>query len=129
MSVQSKTKRSKKRRKNNLKPDMVMRLFLYETSVIRNLTKDIQELDRQLNREFMSFNRISDSIEKENNQICNLLLEPIFRMKRLEKVRSQQRFDLARSFEAQEQIGTLLQARSDAVSDLVCRQHKLGKVR
>jgi hypothetical protein len=106
-----------------------MRLFLYETLVIRNLTKRIQELDRQLTREFVAFNRISESIEKENNHIRDLLLEPTFRTKRLEKVRSQQAFDLARSFGTQEEIGRLLQARSDAISDIVWRQHELGKVR
>ena len=78
MSGQRKTKRSKKRRKNNLKPDVVMELFLYETSVIRDLTKRIQELDQQLKREFAFFNRISESLEKENNHISDLLLEPIF---------------------------------------------------
>jgi hypothetical protein len=129
MSVQSKTKRSKKRRKNNLKPDMVMRLFLYETSVIRDLTERIQEFDRKLEREFVSFNRISESIEKENTQIRDLLLEPMFRTKRLEKIRSQQDADLGRSFGTQEEIGRLFEARSDAISDIVWRQHELAKVR
>jgi hypothetical protein len=129
MSVQSKTKRSKKRRKNNLKPDMVMKLFLYETSVIRDLTKRIQELDGKLQREFAAFNRISESIERENDQVRDLLLEPMFRTKRLAKVRSQQDDDLARSFGTQEEIGSLLQARSDAISDIVRRQHGLAKVR
>jgi hypothetical protein len=129
MSIQRNTKRSKKRRQNNLQADVVMKLFLYQTSVIRNLTEGIQELDRQLTREFVSFNRISESIEKENNEIRDLLLEPMFRTKRLEKVRSQQQSDLARSFGTQEEIGRLLQARSDAISDIVWRQHALGKVR
>ena len=129
MSVQGKTKKSKKRRKTNLPADVVMTLFLHETSVIRNLTKHIQELDRQLAREFVVFNRISESIETENNQIRDLLLEPMFRAKRLEKVRSQQQSDLARSFGTQEEIGTLFEARSDAISDIVRRQHELGKVR
>ncbi len=106
-----------------------MRLFLYETSVIRDLTKRIQELDGKLEREFASFNRISESIEKENNQIRDLLLEPTFRTKRLEKIRSQQRFDLARSFGTQEEIDRLFEARSDAISDVVWRQHELAKVR
>jgi hypothetical protein len=128
MSVRSKTKPSPKRR-HNLKPDMVMRLFLHETSVISDLTKRIQELDRQLTREFISFNRISESIEKENNQIRDQLLEPIVRTRRLEKVRSQQRFDLACSFGTQEQIAGLFEARSDAISDIVRRQHELAKVR
>ena len=95
MSVQRKTKG-----KNYLKPDVVMTLFLHETLAIRNLTKRIQELDQKLAREFVSFNRISESIEKENNQILDLLLEPIFRSKRLEKARSQQQRDIARSFES-----------------------------
>jgi len=69
-----------------------MKLFLYETSVIRNLTKRIQELDRKLTREFAPFTRISVSIENENNQIRGLLLEPMFRTKRLEKIRFQQAF-------------------------------------
>jgi hypothetical protein len=132
MSVQSKTsktRRSKRRRKNNLKAGVVMRLFLYETSVIHNLTERIQELDRQLTREFASFNRISESIEKENNQIRDLLLEPMFLAKRLEEIRSQQDADLARSFSTQEEIGRLFEARSDAISDLVRRQHELSKVR
>ena len=60
MSAKSKTKRSKKRRKNNLAADVVMRLFLHETSVIRNLTKRIQELDQQLTREFASFNQLAN---------------------------------------------------------------------
>ena len=80
MSVQSKPKR-----KNHLKADVVMRLFLHETLAIRNLTKRIQELDRKLAREFVSFNRISESIEKENNQILDLLLEPIFGRNGLKK--------------------------------------------
>jgi hypothetical protein len=128
-SIASKTKRSKQKRKSNLKADVVMRLFLHETSVIRNLTKRIQELDRKLTREFVSFNRIGESIEKGNVQIRDLLLEPMFRAKRLEKIRSQQHFDLARSFETQEQIGRLFEARSDAISDIVRRQHGLAKVR
>ena len=106
-----------------------MRLFLHDTLVIRNLTKRIQELDRKLAREFVSFNRISESIEKENNQIRDLLLEPIFRAKRLEKARSQQQRDIARSFETEERIGRLLEARSDAISDIARQQHALGKVR
>jgi hypothetical protein len=106
-----------------------MRLFLYETSVIRDLTKLIQELDGKLTREFASFNRLSESIEKENNQIRDLLLEPMFRMKRLKKIRSQQDADLARSFGTQEEIGRLFEARSDAISDIVGRQHELAKVR
>jgi hypothetical protein len=129
MSVQSKTKRSRKRRTNNLQADVVMRLFLHETSVIRDLTKLIQELDRKLEREFVSFNQIGESIEKGNVQIRDLLLEPMFRTKRLAKVRSQQRFDLARSFSTQEEIGRLFEARSDTISDLVRRQHDLGRVR
>jgi hypothetical protein len=64
-----------------------------------------------------------------NTQIRDLLLEPMFRTKRLEKVRSQQAFDLARSLGTQEQIGRLFEARSDAISDLVRRQHELAKVR
>ena len=83
MSVQSKTKR-----KNSLKADVVMTLFLHDTLAIRNLTKRIQELDQKLAREFVSFNRISKSIEKGNNQILDLLLEPVVRTKRLEKARS-----------------------------------------
>jgi hypothetical protein len=58
MSFQSKTKG-----KSNLKADVVMRLFLQETVDIRNLTKRIQELDQRLAREFVSFTRISKSIE------------------------------------------------------------------
>ena len=129
MSVQSKPKRSKKRRNNNLKPNVVMKLFLHDTLAIRNLTELIQELDRKLAREFASFNRISKSIEKENNQILDLLLEPIVRPKRLEKARLQQQRDIARSFETEEQIGRLLEARSDAISDVARQQHELGKVR
>jgi hypothetical protein len=72
MSVQSKPKRSKKRGNNNLKPNVVIRLFLYETLAIRNLTKRIQELDQKLAREFVSFNRASESIEKRNRQIGDL---------------------------------------------------------
>ena len=106
-----------------------MRLFLHDTLAIRNLTKRIQELDQKLAREFVSFNRISESIEKENSQILDLLLEPIVRPKRLEKARSQQQRDIARSFETEEQIGRLLEARSDAISDVARQQHELGKVR
>jgi len=58
-----------------------------------------------------------------------MLLEPIVWTKRLEKVRSQQRLDLARSFETQERIGRLFEARSDAISDIVRRQHELAKAR
>ena len=129
MSVKRKTKQSEKRRNNRLKPDVVMTLFLHETLAIRNLTKRIQELDRKLAQEFAAFSRISESIEKENNQILDLLLEPIFRPKRLEKARSQQQRDIARSFETEEQIGRLLEARSDAISDIARQQHALGKVR
>ena len=74
-----------------------MRLFLQDTLAIRNLTKRIQELDRKLAREFISFNRISETLEKENNQILDLLLEPVFRAKRLKKARLQQQRDVARS--------------------------------
>src|SRR6266851_6221220 len=109
MPVKSKTKRSKKRRTNNLKANVVMRLVLHETLTIRNLTKRIQELDRQLTRGFIAFNRISESVERENNQIRDLLLEPVFRTKRLGKVRSRQRCDLARCLEKQEQIGRLFE--------------------
>ena len=121
--------RSKPKSKSYLKPDVVMSLFLHDTLAIRSLTKRIQELDRKLAREFVSFNRISESIEKENNQIRDLLLEPIVRVKRLEKARSQQQCDLARSFETEEKINRLLEARSDAIADVVRRQHELGKVR
>jgi hypothetical protein len=108
---------------------VVMTLFLHEILAIRNLTKRIQEVDRKLAREFVSFNRISDSIEKENNQILDLLLEPIVRAKRLEKARLQQQRDIARCFETEEKIKRLLEARSDAMSDIARRQHELGKVR
>ena len=106
-----------------------MRLFLHDTLVLRNLTKRIQELDKKLAQEFGRFNRISESLEKGNTQIGDLLLEPILRSERLEKARSQQQRDIARSFETEEQIGRLLEARSDAISDLARRQHELGKVR
>jgi len=129
MCIQSKTRRSKKRRTNNLKADVVMTVFLQDTLAIRNLTKRIQELDRQLTREFASFNRTGESIERENDQISDLLLEPIVRTKRLEKLRSQQAFDLARSLGTQEQIGRLFEDRSDAISEIVRRQHELAKVR
>ena len=108
---------------------MVTRLFLHDTLAIRNLTKLIQELDRKLAREFVSFNRINEFIEKENNQILDLLLEPVFRVKRLQKARSQQQRDIARAFGAEEQINRLLEARSDAISDVARQQHELGKVR
>jgi hypothetical protein len=129
MSVQSRMKPSKKRRKNNLKADVVMRLFLQDTLAIRNLTNRIQDLNQKLRREFVSFNRIGDSIEKGNEQIRDLLLEPIVSTKRLEKVRSQQQFDLVLSFETKEKIGRLFEARSDAISEIVRRQHELEKVR
>jgi hypothetical protein len=106
-----------------------MKLFLHDTVAIRNLTKRIQDLDRKLAREFVSFNRVSESIEKENNQVLDLLLEPIFQTKQLKKLRSQQQRDLARSFETEAKINRLLEARSDAISDLALRQHELGKVR
>jgi hypothetical protein len=121
--------RSKPKSKSYLKPDVVIRLFLYETLAIRNLTKHIQELDRKLAREFVSFSGISESLEKENNQILDLLLEPIFRLNRLEKARLQQQCDIARSFETEEQISRLLEARSDAISDIARQQHELGRVR
>jgi hypothetical protein len=124
MSIHSKAKR-----KSTLQANVVMQLFLQDTLTIRNLTQRIQEVDRQLAQEFGRFNRISESIEKENKQICDLLLEPIVRVKRLEKARSQQQRVIARSFETEEKINRLLEARSDAISDLAQRQHELGKVR
>jgi hypothetical protein len=121
--------RSKTNSKSYLKPDVVMRLFLHDTQAIRNLTQRIQQLDNQLARAFVSFNRISESIEKENNLILDLLLEPIVRTIQLEKARSQQQRDIARSFETEEKIARLLEARSDAISDVARQQHELGKVR
>jgi hypothetical protein len=53
MSVQSKTKRSK--RKSNLQANVVMQLFLQETLAIRNLTTHIHELDQKLAKKFVSF--------------------------------------------------------------------------
>lgn len=129
MSVQSKRKRARKSRNNNLKASLVMTLFLHETLATRNLTRCIHELDQKLAKEFVSFNRISESIEKENNQILVLLLEPMFRSKRLEKARWQQQRDVARSFETEEKINRLLEARSDAISDVARQQHALGRVR
>jgi hypothetical protein len=82
-----------------------------------------------LAQEFGRFNRIGESIEKENNQILDLLLEPVFRAKRLEKAQSQQQRERARSFESEEKINRLLEARSDAISDIARQQHELGKVR
>jgi hypothetical protein len=102
---------------------------LHDTLVIRNLTKRIHELDRKLAEAFVSFNRLSESIEKENNQILDLLLEPVFRAKRLEKAQSQQQRERARSFESEEKINRLLEARSDAISDVTRQQDALGKVR
>jgi hypothetical protein len=127
MSARSISKRSK--RKTRLKADVVMTIFLHDTLAIRNLTERIEELDRQLAREFVSFNRISESIEKENKLISDLLLEPMFRPKQLEKARLQQQRDIARSLGTEEQISSLLEARSDAISDIACQQHALGKVR
>jgi hypothetical protein len=129
MSVQSKRKRARKSRSNNLKVDVVITLFLHETLAIRSLTKRVQELDKRLAREFVSFNRISECIEKRNRQILDLLLEPSFQPKRLEKARLQQQRDIARSFGTEEQIGRLLEARSDAISDVAQQQHALGRVR
>jgi hypothetical protein len=121
--------RSKPKSKSHLKADVVMKLFLYDTLTIRNLTKRIQELDRKLAREFVLLNRISESLEKRTNQILSLLLEPVFRSKQLEKARLQQQRDIARSFESEERIGRLLEARSDAISDVARQQHELGRVR
>jgi hypothetical protein len=102
--------RSKAKRESNLKADVVMRLFLHETLAIRDLMTRIHELDQKLAKEFVSFSRISEFIEKVNKQICDLLLEPIFRPKQLEKARLQQQRDIARSFETEEQIGRLLES-------------------
>jgi hypothetical protein len=121
--------RSKAKRKSHLEPDVVMTLFLHETLAIRNLTTRIQGLHRKLARAFVSFNRISESIEKENNQILDLLLEPFVRVKRLEKAQSQQQRDISRSFETEERIGRLLEARSDAISDVARQQHAMVRVR
>jgi hypothetical protein len=121
--------RSKPKRKNHLEPDVVMTLFLHETLAIRNLAKRIRELDRKLAQQFVAFNRLSESIERENNQILDLLFEPSFQPKRLKKARSQQQLDIARSFATEEQISRLLEARSDAISDVARQQHELGKVR
>jgi hypothetical protein len=129
MSVQSKRKRARNSRNNHLKTDVVITLFLHETLAIRNLTKRIQKVDRQLAQEFGRFNRISKSIEKKSKQILDLLLGPIFQPKRLEKTRFQQQRDIARSFATEEQIGRLLEARSDAISDVARQQHELGRVR
>jgi hypothetical protein len=129
MSVQSKRKRARKSRSNNLQADVVMTLFLHEIVAIHNLRQHIHELDRKLAQEFVSFNRISDSIEKENNQILDLLLEPVFRSKQLAKARLQQQRDIARSFETEERIARLLEARSDAISDVTRQQDALGRVR
>jgi hypothetical protein len=74
MSVRSKTKR-----KSHLEPDVVMRLFLHDTLAIRSLTKRSHELDQKLAQAFVSFNRINESIEKANNRILDLLLEPTVR--------------------------------------------------
>ena len=104
-----------------------MKLFLHDTLAIRNLTKRIHELDRKLAREFVSFNRTSVSIEKESYQIVELLLEPVFRLEQFEKARLH--CDLAHSFTTEEQISRLLEARSDAISDIARQQHELGKVR
>ena len=129
MSVKSRTKPANKSRRNNLKADVVMRIFLHDTLAIRNLAKRIEEIDGKLAREFALFTRISETIEKENNQILDLLLEPVFRPNRLEKARLQQQRDRARSFETEEQISRLLEARSDAISDIARQQHELGRVR
>jgi hypothetical protein len=129
MSVQSRTKRPKKRRSNNLKADVVMTLFLHETLAIRNLTNRIQELDRKVAQQFVAFNRISESIENDNNKLLALLFEPVFRSKQLAKARLQQQRDIARSFGTEEQIARLLEARSDAISDVARQQYELGKVR
>jgi hypothetical protein len=86
-----------------------------------------QILIRNWQEKFASFNRMSESIEKNNNQICDLLFEPIVSAKRLERARSKQQRDIARSFETEEQIGRLLE--SDPISDIARRQHELGKVR
>jgi hypothetical protein len=52
-----------------------------------------------------------------------------FGRKQLEKARLQRQRDIARSFETEEQISTLLEARSDAISDIARQQHELGRVR
>jgi hypothetical protein len=49
-----------------------MRLFLYDTLTIRNVTKRIQKLDQKLARAFVSFNGISESIEKDNDQTLDI---------------------------------------------------------
>jgi hypothetical protein len=125
-NVRSEQNEKKKPPKTGCGDDAVI---LHEILAMRNLTNRIQELDQKLAQEFVSFNRISESIEKENSQILDLLLEPIVRTKRLEKARSQQQRDIARSFETEEQIGRLLEARSDAISDIARQQHELGRVR
>ena len=102
---------------------------MHETLTVRNLTKRIQELDQKLAQEFVSFNLTSVSIEKESNQILELLLEPVFRSNKLEKARLQQQRERARSFESEEKINSLLEARSDAISDVARQQDALGRVR
>ena len=124
MSVRSKTKR-----RNYLKPDVVMRLFLYDTLAIRNLTKRIQELDQKLAREFVSFNRISESSKRKITKYSIYCLSPSFGRNSLKKPDLQQQRDIARSFETEEQINRLLEARSDAISDLARQQHEMGRVR
>jgi hypothetical protein len=80
MSVRSKTKS-----KSYLKPDVVMSLFLHDNLAIRSLTKRIHELDQRLAREFVSFNRISESIEKGNTQKVTFCLSQLFGQNGLRK--------------------------------------------
>jgi hypothetical protein len=77
-----------------------------------------------LAREFASFTHKQSS--KENSQILGLLREPMFRSERREVNGNS---GVTPVPETEEQIGRLLEARSDAISDVARQQHELGKVR
>jgi archaellum component FlaC len=91
----------------------------------RKLMNSIHKLDLMLQEEFTSFNNLANAMNRNNEQIDDLMRTVDHTSERLNDLRSQQQFDLVCSGETEQRIGEILQGRSDVLNELFGIQYEM----
>jgi hypothetical protein len=103
--------------------------FAQYISALLKAQRHLQDINRQIDEEFAGLGRLSRGIEDDIMQLRYLLLKPTIRSKKIANVDSQFQFDCVNYGETEQMLEQLLQARSEAICNLVNLKYKLAKIR
>jgi hypothetical protein len=103
--------------------------FAQHTSALLKAQRYLQDISRQIDEAFAGLGRLSRGIEDDIAQLRDLLLEPTIRSKKIANVDSQLQFDCVNYGETEQMLKQLLQARSEAICNLVNLKAKVAKIR